>query len=176
MCPSSTANADFLNWLNVTMAQNACNCHQVITDWCTKELNDSGADQITWGINDVSNKDFCGPEILNINQGLHPLIGRCFKSACEIQVYPCTDQIPDCTLVAGWVATDQPRVREMCGDDGLAPMCPDTCQDVELPSCGLVTQFRGSSPDLATRMCNLQGLHRFCPVACGVPFCTSATD
>ena len=90
---SSTANAEFLNWLSVTMPQNACNCHQVITDWCAKKISESGADEITWGINDVPQKDFCGPEILNINQGLHSLIGRCFKSACEIQVYPCTDQV-----------------------------------------------------------------------------------
>ena len=112
MRPSSTANADFLNWLNVTRTQDACNCHQVITDWCAKQLTESGADEITWGINDIPFKDFCGPEILNINQGLHQLIGRCFKSACEIQVYPCTDQVPDCTLAAGWLATNRPLVRE----------------------------------------------------------------
>ena len=53
---SSTSNAGFRHWLRVTRQQSACNCHQVITRWCQQELSSSGADEVTWILNDIPDK------------------------------------------------------------------------------------------------------------------------
>lgn len=167
MFPSSTSNAGFRHWLRVTMPQSACDCHQAITHWCEEELNRSGQDEVTWILDDIPHKEYCGPEILNSVQ--QPMIGTCFKSSCLIQITPCTDLVPECIQLELLVTTDPIQVKQLCYD-GMATMCPVVCQSVELGSCDLLNIFWYNEPHLAMETCN-QGLYKFCPVSCGAPRC-----
>ena len=166
--PSATSNVGFRHWLRVSMQQRACDCHQVITHWCQEELNRTGLDEATWILNDIPQKEYCGPEIL----GDGSMIGTCFKSSCLVQITPCADLVPDCIALQSLAASNPIEVKRSCYE-GLTASCPVVCQSVELGSCDLISIFWYNEPHLATESCN-KGLFKFCPVTCGAPRCILA--